>query len=384
MKQFFKHSTLAIGLVFGLTTYALPNNTLSNQNNPVSPNTPITQNNLAQKQQAGNTQNATNSLILWLNNNLVNGTPLQFAQTMKGNWGSILSNESLSTLTWELTRGITFVDLKGTTPESGTTNDNSNSNNKKTALAQKETNSNNVDVSNRVLKSGVSANGIDTSIGLLNVANQAKLVPDSTTPDQIVTQKLSQFNIGKLLSTNTIAPKSEDDKNAQILMQFISGLATSVSPLTTQQINNNTGPINLFQPLYGVYVAQQSLGLNILYSLISERLVQKGLGTQLGGPQADMSPLAIDQYMATRRLNVNDPNGWLAQLSTAKPAVVMKEELMMLAEIRYELYETRRVLVNIEQLMAVQELQSNEAKADQLNKLQASIAGANQPNAINQ
>ena len=383
MKQFFKYSTLAIGLVFGLTTYALPNNTLGNQNNPPNTNTPITQNNLAQKQQAGNTQNATNSLILWLNNNLVNGTPLQFAQAMKGNWGSILSNESLSTLTWELTRGITFVDLKGTTPENGNTDDTYNSNNKKAALAQKGATSNNGDASS-MPKNGVSANGIDTSIGLLNIANQAKLVPDSTTPDQIVTQKLSQFNIGKLLSTNTIAPKSEDDKNAQILMQFISGLATSVSPLTTQEITNNTGPINLFQPLYGVYVAQQSLGLNVLYSLISERLVQKGLGTQLGGPQANMSPLAVDQYMATRRLNVNDPNGWLAQLSTAKPAVVMKEELMMLAEIRYELYETRRVLVNIEQLMAVQELQTNELKADQLNKLQASIAGANQPNAINQ
>jgi hypothetical protein len=304
--------------------------------------------------QAANAQNATNSLIRWLNANLVIGTPLEFAQSMKANLQNILANYSINNLNWEVTRAITFIALKGEPPAD-----------QKTQTAMQTQNTQVAD------------------INALNNINLSNIVPKSTDRDSTIAQKLSQFNIGKLLSTHSIAPKSEDNKNALILMQFVSGLADSIGPLTPQELSTNTGPVGIFQQQYGVYLAQQSVGVNTLFSLLDERLVQKGLGSQLGGPQADMSPLALDQYMATRRLNVNDPNGWLAQLSNATPAQINKEQLMLMAEMRYEMYLTRLSLENIQTLIAVQELQGNDLKKASLEKLQASVASSSLPTAIN-
>ncbi|MCD6046225.1 MAG: icmX [Gammaproteobacteria bacterium] len=317
----------------------------------------------ALQSQAANTQNATNSLIRWLNANLVTGTPLEFPQSMKANLQNILANHNINNLDWELTRAITFIALKGQAPTDQKTQN----------AIQTQTSQNNIQV-----QASQTAD-----INTLNTQDTSDLVPKSTDTDKTVAQKLAQFNIGKLLSTNTIAPKSIDNKNALILMQFVSGLADSVGPLSPDQVKRNNGPINTFQQQYGVYVAQQSVGVNTLFSLLDERLVQKGLGTQLGGPQADMSPLALDQFMATRRLNVNDANGWLAQLSNATPAQVAKEQLMLMAEMRYEMYLTRRSLENIQTLIAVQELQSNDLKKNALQKLQADVSSANLPGAIN-
>jgi hypothetical protein len=324
---------------------ALPtNNTTSNTANQTS----------ALQGQAANAQNATNSLIRWLNANLVTGTPLEFSQSMKANLQNILANHSINNLDWELTRAITFIALKGQAPAD-----------KKTQTAMQTQNVQTAD------------------INALNDIDLSGIVPKSTDADSTIAQKLSQFNIGKLLSTNTIAPRSEDNKNALILMQFVSGLADSVGPLTAQQLRLNSGPVSAFQQQYGIYVAQQSVGVNTLFSLLDERLVQKGLGAQLGGPQADMSPLALNQYMATRRLNVNDPNGWLAQLSNATPAQVNKEQLMLMAEMLYQMHLQQRALENIQTLLAVQELQNNDLKKNALAKLQAGVSSSNLPGAIN-
>ncbi|MBY0377923.1 MAG: hypothetical protein K2Q14_07820, partial [Gammaproteobacteria bacterium] len=241
MKHFLQYSLVTLSLTLSLTTHAAITN-----NNAPNPK------NLVEKQQAANTQNATNSLILWLNSNLVNGTPLDFAKSMKGNWQNILSNEGVNNLNWQLTRAVTFVALKGVAPATEKNTNNAN------ATTQQNNDS---DIGNEIAQ--------------LNTANQANLVPKSIDGAGFIAKKLPQFNIGKLLSTNTIAPLSEDNKNAQILMQFLSGLANSVGPLSAQQLQNNSGPIDDFQQLYGTYVAQQSLGLNVLYSMISERLVRK-------------------------------------------------------------------------------------------------------------
>lgn len=352
-KRFLKYTTAIVTLASACAVMAaLPtNNNNANAANQKS----------ALQNQAANTQNATNSLIRWLNANLVTGTPLEFSQSMKGNLQNIIANHNINNLDWELTRAITFIALKGQAPADQQTQN----------AAQASQNNIQVQTSQTA------------DINALNNLDPSDLVPKSTDSDKTIAQKLAQFNIAKLLSTNTIAPKSVDNKNALILMQFLSGLADSMSPLTAQQLKNNSGPINVFQQKYGVYVAQQSVGVNTLFSLLDERLVQKGLGSQLGGPQADMSPLALDQYMATRRLNVNDPNGWLAQVSTATPAQVNKDQLLLMAEMRYEMYLERIALENIQTLLAVQELQNNDLKKDELQRLQAGVSSSRLPNAIN-
>lgn len=354
-KQLFKCIATLIGLASACMIQAAP--TAPNINGNLSSQTSALQS------QAANTQNATNSLIRWLNANLVTGTPIQFPQSMKGNLQNILANYSISDLDWQVTRAITFIALKGQPPADQKTQ----------ATLQTQSNQNTLPLQ-----------GNQTAdINALSTSNISDLVPRSTDSDNTIAQKLSQFNIGKLLSTTSIAPRSQDNKNALILMQFVSGLANALGPIPVQQVNIGRGPISKYQQQYGIYLAQQSVGVNTLFSLINERLVQKGLGSQLGGPQADMSPLALDQYMATRRLNVNDPNGWLAQLSNATPAQVLKEQLMLMSEMRYEMYLERRALENIQTLLAVQELQGNDLQKQDLVKLQASISSATLPAAIN-
>ncbi len=301
------------------------NNTLGNIGGAVGTNVSadLANTKATLKSQGVNMQNATNSLIAWLNANLVNGIPPGFSKSMKGNWQIILANYSLSDLNWLLTQKFTFA-----------------------------------------LLSGVDISTVDDD------------VPTTTMTLSEIKSKVGHFNIGSLLSTTTISPKSDEEKNAQVLLQFVSGLNNAVSALPSKIVSRGLGSVNQFQNQFGTYLAQQSVGLNALYNLLNERLVKKGLGAQLGGSQTDMSPLGLDEYMATRRLDVNDPNGWLSQLSTATPAQMSKEQLMLLAEMRYEMFLTRQTLEQMTTLMAVQQLQLNSADAVKLQQIKNNILSA--------
>lgn len=301
---------IALATTYAISAAPTDNNNLNNTKS-------------ALQSQAANAQNATNSLINWLNANLVTGTPPQFLQSLKGNWQTILANHDLNDLNWLLTQKFTLALLAGA-----------------------------------------------------DIGDDSDMVPTTLMPSKELQSQVGHFNIGSLLSTTTIKPKSDEEKNAQILLQFVSGLNNAVSGLPKTIVTRGLGPVNDFQNQFGTYLAQQSVGLNVLYGLLNERLVKKGLGSQLGGPQQDMSPLALDQYMATRRLNVNDPNGWLSQLSNATPAQVAKEQLMLMSEMRYEMYLTRRSLEQMSMLMAVQQLQLNNADAAKLQQLKSDIMSA--------
>ena len=86
MKKFAKLTTLTLGLMATLTLSAAPIN-----NNPVPAGgvKSALQNPNVQSKIANN-QDVMNSLIQWLNANFVTGTPLQFAQAMKGNLQNFL------------------------------------------------------------------------------------------------------------------------------------------------------------------------------------------------------------------------------------------------------------------------------------------------------
>lgn len=331
MKQgFLKSAITLIALAIAGVVSAAPNsdNTTSTTANTANNTKSVLQN------QAANTQNATNSLIRWLNANFVTGTPPEFVQSMKGNWQTILANHNLNDLNWLLTQKFTLALLSGTDISNLDSNDDENDE---------------VEVDS---------------------------VPTAAMKASEIKSKVARFNIGSLLSTTTITPKSAAAQNAQALLQFVSGLNSAVTALPPQAAVKGMGPINEFQGQFGTYLAQQSVGLNALYSLLNERFVKKGLGEQLGGPEKDMSPLGLDRYMATRRLDVNDPKGWLAQLSNATPAQMDKEQLILLAEIRYEQYLTRRSLEQITTLLAVQQLQLSSADAVKLQQLKSQVMSA--------
>ncbi len=297
-------------------------------NNTVNPNNNLNNMQAIVQSQAASTQNATNSLIRWLNANFVTGMPIEFSESMKNNLQTILANYNLNDLNWLLTQNFTYALLSGA-----------------------------------------------------NVDDEEE-VPSTTMKSDDIKAKIARFNIGSLLSTTTIKPNSSAEKNSRILLQFVSGLNNSVSALPSRIVSRGMGPISEFQSQFGTYVAQQSVGLNVLYGLLNERLVKSGLGTQLGGPEKDMSPLALEQYSATRRLNVNNPKGWLAQMSDATPAQVSKEQLMLMAEMRYEMYLTRRSLEQMSMLIAVQQLQSSTATAEKLQRLKSDVMSAGTANVL--
>jgi hypothetical protein len=344
------------------------NNTLGNIGGAVNNNisTGLANSKTALKNQGVNMQNATNSLIAWLNANLVNGIPPGFSKSMKGNWQIILTNYSLNDLNWVITRNFTLALLAGIdASEVGGT-----------------------DTTVPSVPSDAVVNSIRSSIAVYkydtvkpNITNPKPNINKNSVTSYFESQA-AHFNIGSLLSTSTIAPNTAADKNAQILLQFVSGLNGSVTGLPAKIINNGLGPVDQFQTQFGTYLAQNSVGLNALYNLLNERIVKKGLGAQLGGSQADMSPLGLDEYMATRRLDVNDPNGWMTQLSTITPAQMSKEQLMLLAEMRYEMYLTRQSLEQITTLLAVQQLQASGANAERLQQLKTNIMSANSSKAL--
>ncbi len=317
MKKFAKLTTLTLGLMATLTLSAAPIN-----NNPVPAGgvKSALQNPNVQSKIANN-QDVMNSLIQWLNANFVTGTPLQFAQAMKGNLQNFLANHSLVDLNWVVTQKITYALLSGA-----------------------------------------------------DVDNPA--VPTTLESSDAIKSRVPLFNIGSLLTQNSINVKSKEYVNAQILLSFVSGLNDPVSGLPKGVVSRGLGPVSDFQQQFGTYVAQQSVGLNVLYGLLNERVVKAGLGSQLGGPKKDMSPLELDEYMATRRLNVNDPKGWLGQLANATPAQMSKEQLMIMAEMRYEQYMTRRAIEQMNMLMAVQQLQMTGQNAVALKKLRDQVLTA--------
>lgn len=294
-------------------------------------------NNLSQtkqtiRNQAGSMQYATNSLIAFLNAKFITGIPPAFTQSMKGNWQLILANFSLSDLNWLLTQKFTLAALAG------------------------------------------------LDIGQVVAGDND--VPTTTMKLNDIKSRVGQFNIGSLLKTTSIEPQSVDETNALTLLQFVSGVNNGITGIPKRISVSGMGPIAAFQKQFGTYLAQQSVGLNVLYGLLSERLVKPGLGEQLGGPQKDMSPLALDQYMATRRLNVNDPNGWLAQLGNATPAQISKEQLMLMAEMRYEMYLMRRSQEETNMLLATQQLQQTGVAAEKLAKLKSDVMSAGTGNVI--
>lgn len=129
---------------------------------------------------------------------------------------------------------------------------------------------------------------------------------------------------------------------------------------------NNPGQVNsaartLFTYLLGnnAFGAQVSVGLDALQSIVARRMVN---------PLTGSSTAFDENVMATRRLLNAVPTGtgapsttsntWLNSMQTASPIVIQRETLYLLAEIRYELYQTRMLQERLLLLSATQQLQS--------------------------
>jgi intracellular multiplication protein IcmX len=91
------------------------------------------------------------------------------------------------------------------------------------------------------------------------------------------------------------------------------------------------------------YIAQNSVAMGNLYSMLSKRLPQSQ-GTS-GAAQQQNSQALSEFTMATRRLfnpDQSENTQWLTQINQASAATIQKEMVALLAEINYQLYLSRQ------------------------------------------
>ncbi|ATN86588.1 phosphoesterase [Coxiella burnetii] len=135
-----------------------------------------------------------------------------------------------------------------------------------------------------------------------------------------------------------------------------------------------------FQLAVRSLIATKSIAIDNFNTLLNERVPIKGLGAKVGMPddphlpKGYASPLQVENYIANQRINSPD---WFKQMKTASPAVVAREQVLILAEIESQLernhLDNERLLATLS-LMALQGTQNSEMElqtntAADLNKL---------------
>ncbi|MFK3616841.1 phosphoesterase [Coxiella burnetii] len=135
-----------------------------------------------------------------------------------------------------------------------------------------------------------------------------------------------------------------------------------------------------FQLAVRSLIATKSIAIDNFNTLLNERVPIKGLGAKVGMPddphlpKGYASPLQVENYIANQRINSPD---WFKQMKTASPAVVAREQVLILAEIESQLernhLDNERLLATLS-LMALRGTQNSEMElqtntAADLNKL---------------
>jgi hypothetical protein len=177
----------------------------------------------------------------------------------------------------------------------------------------------------------------------------------------------------------------DDSKSATNFILFSSGMVNppQVLDLTRFNATQLSGILNnalVQQYLISLrsLVAQKSVGLNNLYQLYAERIPVSTQKLAQSVPEIrntklypEASPMKIDQYMATRRFS--DPN-WESMIQKkATPAELMRQEIYLLREIRYELYQGRVQNERVLATLSVMELQNTATQQIFLQQLYSKI-----------
>ncbi len=181
------------------------------------------------------------------------------------------------------------------------------------------------------------------------------------------------YSIATLLQTPNITSGSTQWKQAQALIQLLGGNGVPEYQLDAATLKTNTNAVKAYQAAFGSYVAYQSVGMNALYGLLQERQATSGI--TLPGNASPASPLELDAYTANRRLS----NTWLTNIvNTATPADAQKEMLILLAEMRYEMFANRMQLEQLNATMATLNLQMLQVNKTQMNSLRRAAGAAAQ------
>lgn len=209
----------------------------------------------------------------------------------------------------------------------------------------------------------------------------------STVPATMTQADIGNYNGDSLLGPTvyqTAAAMNTADNYIQYAASLFQPLGVIDSSNLSSSVLSSPAYLN-YAGLVRSYVAALSLGVSNLYHLYAERapinansqnpapfnvLNNAGLGAiaQLptNSPQFPAaSPLQIDQYSATRRFN--DPS-WRNGVQEASPTVLAREQLYLLAEIRYEMFMSRMELQRMTAAMSILQIEMLNAGRSGINQ----------------
>jgi len=237
--------------------------------------------------------------------------------------------------------------------------------------------------------------------------DQGKLISEKIQPDQLASQ-LGPVNLYALIKPLQYEQATKKRNGNQLSKQqtnalnFIKYVSTQYAPMTVVDFSKLGSPAAVETELKKIGVqqyisavrqmaARYSIGINNLMFLYHERVATvslKSLGFKQGDiPKAllpkdsknkddKVSPLAIDHWMATRRListSATDKKSWRAKIENATPATLQREMVILLAEIRKSLNDNKRVNERILAAVSVNVMENNSSAQLQIASLQRAI-----------
>lgn len=209
---------------------------------------------------------------------------------------------------------------------------------------------------------------IDSSGDFYSVDIKGKVKSEKAQKDSL-NSRLESFSLHALINPLQYAEEKKQS-NGELTgvdqktnaLNFIKYVSTQYSPtsvvdfgeLNSADLENALKQSDVKQYISKIrqLVTTYSIGINNLTFLYNERVAEPTKNLGVNTPdlpqnlQDEASPLAIDHWMAMRRLTSSsktDKKSWMAKVENATPATLQREMLYLLAEIRYELYKNRIV-----------------------------------------
>jgi hypothetical protein len=220
----------------------------------------------------------------------------------------------------------------------------------------------------------LSSKGINSSI--LNSGSSFSS-GNNNTSQSILTAIAPNFSMSTLVNQNGITTGNIIEAEAMNFILFLSGQPIIDPPLTPDQLDGSSTLIKNYVAGLAAFASQQSTGVSVLNNLLKERTIQQGnhFNDALGNPVGasinvsntqDMSPLQVDEYMATRRIGNQN---WYNAIQAANPAQLSQESLVLLAQINYQMLQQRMQLEQLNATLAsIQLTLTNTLSRDELAK----------------
>lgn len=144
-------------------------------------------------------------------------------------------------------------------------------------------------------------------------------------------------------------------------IQFLGDAGDRIAPLGMQTLKQAQGPLVVsYLNNVGTYFAGQSVGLSVLYFLANERMPLKGFQGQ--GQTQSASALSVEKQNDTWRMNSN----WSKKVATMTPVDLMREQVMMQAQMLNEMYLMKQQIEMLNETVATMQIESQQTVAKPL------------------